>query len=73
MNLPEWIEESVRVGTQHTRALPPLSRRERLYRRIFGFYPQSVVDRRMEALTRDELAAKRWQRENPPPIPRRSP
>lgn len=48
------------LAMRHTRALPRSSRWERFYRRIFGVNPQSVVDRRMEALARDEAERKAW-------------
>jgi len=64
----EWLSESLEVGTRHTRNLPPSSRRERLHFKLFGVNPQSVVDRRMEALMLDEVERRRWLRENPPPL-----
>jgi hypothetical protein len=63
----EWMEAAVENGMRHTRSLPASKRWERLYFRIFGHNPQSVVDRRMDALHLDEQERKAWLRDNPPP------
>ena len=65
--MSDWLTEWEENLCRHTKALPKSSRWERAYFRVFGVNPQSVVDRRMEALMLDELENKRWVRDNPPP------
>jgi hypothetical protein len=66
MSLAEWFEQFEAQGMRHTRALPPASRWERLYRRIFGVNHPRVVERRMEALYRDEQEQAALRRELKP-------
>ena len=46
------------VYFRHTRALPRTTWRENLHRRLFGRYPDSVVERRLRALWLDEHEAR---------------
>lgn len=64
--LAEWFEAADEAATSHTRALT-YSPAERLYHKLTGLWPQSVVVRRMEALARDEAAHRRFLAENPVP------